>query len=79
VNGRNRNGAEIGILLTGPGIVEDFEAKLALGRSTRITVDLALTYERAGCQTYTGPTQEILSLFSIIISMLYNWFVISPG
>ena len=28
-NGLNRSGAEIGILLTGPGIVEDFEAKLA--------------------------------------------------
>lgn len=29
VNGRHRGGAEIGVLLTGPGIVEEFEAKLA--------------------------------------------------
>jgi hypothetical protein len=29
VNGQHRSGAEIGVLLTGPGIVQAFEAKLA--------------------------------------------------
>ena len=32
MNGRNRGGAEFGVLLRGPGIVEDFQGKLeALG------------------------------------------------
>jgi hypothetical protein len=40
VNGRHRSGAEVGVLIHGPGIVEDFEAKLAAHNITSEYCDI---------------------------------------